>query len=327
MGPAAEDYLGRHSIGGCPTTQEIAMGVFRDRMEQDLELAQYRPSTQERYLRCARNFVAFHMLPPTELGEEEIRKFLLTLVEKPAVQKSHTAAIKFLYCKTLKRPEEVAGIPWPRVRQQLPEIISQPQVLAVLDAINSIKHRAILMAAYGAGLRITEACSLRVTDIDGERGLIHAHGKGGRDRYVKLPRRLHLCLREYWKTVQPEGDFLFPGQRHDKPITAGAVRQALKRAVDAVGIKKRVTPHGLRHAFATHLLEDGNGILVIQALLGHKSIRTTARYTRVSNSMIAAVESPLDKEPERTGAKPRCKVRKAPKATAAKRRRKKARKA
>jgi integrase/recombinase XerD len=284
------------------------MGVFRDRMQQNLQLAQYRPSTQESYLRCANNFVAFHMRPPTELGEEHIRQFLLTLVDRPSTQKTHLAAIKFLYCKTLNRPEEVVRIPWPRIRQQLPDIVSQREAFALLDAIESIKHRAILMAAYGAGLRITEACSLNVNDIDGERHLIHLrHGKGDRDRYVNLPKRLHLCLREYWKAVRPRGDCLFPGQRHGKPIDPCTVRQALKRAANSVGIQKRITPHSLRHAFATHLLEDGNNIRVIQALLGHRSIRTTARYTRVSKTLIGSVKSPLDKMPNR----PAKKIRKA----------------
>jgi len=276
------------------------MGVFRDRMQQDLQLAHYRPSTQEGYLRCSRNFVAFHKRPPTELGEEHIRQFLLTLIDRPATQKMHMAAIKFLYCKTLNRPEEVVRIPWPRIRQQLPDIVSQREAFALLDAIDSIKHRVILMAEYGAGLRITEACSLKAPDIDSERGLIHLrHGKGDRDRYVPLPRRLLLCLREYWKAVRPQGDYLFPGQRSDRPITPGAVREALKKAVDAVGIGKRITPHSLRHAFATHLLEEGADIRVIQALLGHRSIRTTARYTRVSKALIGSVTSPLDKAPKK----------------------------
>lgn len=272
------------------------MGVFRDRMVQDLRLAQYRTSTQENYLRCARNFVAFHMRPPDQLGEEHIRQFLLTLVDRPSTQKTHMAAIKFLYYKTLNRPEEVVRIPWPRIRQQLPDIVSQSEALALLDAIESIQHRAILMAAYGAGLRITEACSLQINDIDGERGLIHLrHGKGDRDRYVNLPRRLHLCLREYWKAVRPSGSLLFPGHRTDKPVRPETVRQSLRQAAHHIGIHKRVTPHSLRHAFATHLLEDGTDIRVIQALLGHRSIRTTARYTRVSKTLIASVNSPLDK--------------------------------
>lgn len=319
------------------------MGIFRDRMKQDLQLAQYRPSTQESYLRCARNFVAFHMRPPDQLGEEHIREFLLTLVDTPPTQKTHMAAIKFLYCTTLGRPEEVVRIPWPRIRQQLPDIISQREAFELLDGVALIHHRAILMAAYGAGLRITEACSLHASDIDGERRVIHLrHGKGDRDRYVNLPNRLLLCLREYWKAVRPQGDYLFPGRKPEKPIGSGAVRQALHRAATKLGIQKRVTPHSLRHAFSTHLLENGTDIRVIQALLGHRSIRTTARYTRVSNDLIGSVQSPLDKEYETnantrsgktrkkaktTGPKRMRSARKASTAAAANRGRKKIRKA
>jgi integrase/recombinase XerD len=281
------------------------MGKFRDRMLEDLQLAQYRPSTQNSYLSCAHNFVAHYMQPPTELGEEEIRQFLLTLIERPASQKMHLASIKFLYNKTLNRPEEVARIPWPKIRQKLPDILSGQEVIWALDAIESLKYRAVLMAGYGAGLRIFEACSLGPNDIDSRRGLIHVrNGKRGRDRYVVLSQRLLLCLREYWRAARPKGDYLFPGARPDVPLGPGGVRQALKRALEKVGIKKRVTPQGLRHAFATHMLEDGTDIRVIQVLLGHGSIRTTARYTRVSTKHVASVISPLDRLPA-TNNKPR----------------------
>lgn len=299
------------------------MGIFRDRMEQDLRLAQYRPSTQENYLRCARNFVAFHMRPPDQVGEEHIRQFLLTLVNKPSTQKTHMAAIKFLYCKTLGRPEEVVRIPWPRIRQQLPDIVTQDEALGLLDGIANIKHRVILMAAYGAGLRISEACALCINDIDADRGVIHLrHGKGDRDRYVNLPRRLLVCLREYWRAVRPGGELLFPGARDPHiPIRPETVRQSLRRAAQELGIQKRVTPHSLRHAFATHLLEGGTDIRIIQALLGHRSIRTTARYTRVSSDLIGSVQSPLDKEYATNANTRNCKSTKRAKTAGAKRRR------
>lgn len=274
------------------------MGKFRDRMQQDLQLAQYRPSTQNSYMRCAHNFVAHFMRPPTELGEEEIRRFLLTLTDRPATQKMHLAALKFLYTKTLNRPEEIARIPWPKIRQKLPDILSNDEVASVFEAVESLKHRAVLMATYGAGLRIYEACSLSTNDIDSKRNLIHVrNGKRGCDRYVPLPERLLLCLREYWRVTKPKGDYLFPGSKPDKPIDPSGVRQTLHQAVRSVRINKRVTPHSMRHAFATHLLEDGTDIRVIQVLLGHGSIRTTARYTRVSTRHVASVGSPLDKLP------------------------------
>lgn len=274
------------------------MGTFRDRMQQDLQLAQYRPSTQENYLRCARKFVAYYMRPPTQLGREEIRKFLLTLIDRPSTQKTHWAAIKFLYTTTLRRPEEVVDIPWPRIRQKLPDIFSAQEVAALLEAIAAPMHRVVLMATYGAGLRISEACALCVGDIDSSRGLIHVrNGKRGRDRFVGLSPRLLRCLREYWRLAQPQGPYIFAGRQPEQHVDPSAIRKALKRAARKVGIHKRVTPHQLRHAFATHLLEGGTDIRVIQVLLGHGSIRSTARYTQVSARHVASVESPLDKLP------------------------------
>jgi site-specific recombinase XerD len=274
------------------------MGTFRDRMQQDLQLAQYRPSTQENYLRCARKFVAHYMRPPTQLGREEIRQFLLTLIDRPSAQKTHWAAIKFLYTTTLQRPEEVVDIPWPRIRQTLPDILSMDEVAALLSAIKPIMHRMVVMATYGAGLRISEACALRTGDIDSKRGLIHVRdGKRGRDRYVILSPRLLRYLREYWRLTRPPAEYLFPGTRPEQHVEPSIIRKAVKRAAHEVGLHKRVTPHQLRHAFATHLLEAGTDIRVIQVLLGHGSIRSTARYTRVSATHVASVTSPLDRLP------------------------------
>ncbi len=274
------------------------MGKFRDRMLEDLRLAQYRPSTQESYIRCARSFVAHFMKPPTELGREEIREFLLTLTDRPASQKMHWAAIKLLYTMTLERPEEVVNIPWPRIRQSLPDILSLEEVAALLEAMDAIMHRAVVTTTYGAGLRISEACALCVRDIDSQRGLIHVRdGKRGRDRYVGLSPRLLECLRGYWRISRPHGEYLFEGSRPDRHVAPATIRQSLKRAAKEVGIDKRVTPHSLRHAFATHLLESGTDIRVIQVVLGHSSIRTTARYTRVSKRHVAAVSSPLEALP------------------------------
>ncbi len=274
------------------------MGKLHDRMQEDLQLVGYQPSTQKNYLRCAKNFVAYFMRPPTELGREEVREFLLTLTDRPSAQKSHLAAIKFLYTQTLLRPEEVAGIPWPKTRQKLPDILSLTEVFALFEAVEKTMHRAVIMTAYGAGLRISEACSLCMKDIDSDRGLIHLHnGKGGRDRYVVLSSVLLECLREHWRIMKPKGPYLFEGPRAGHHIAPKPIREALKRAAKEVGISKRVTPHVLRHSFATHLLEDGTDIRTIQSMLGHRSISSTTRYTRVSETHVAAVRSPLDKMP------------------------------
>lgn len=278
------------------------MERIRDRMHADLTLRRYSLGTVEKYLWCAATFVAFFGVSPRRLGEAEIRRFLLHLVEEKkasaATHKMFVAAIKFLYGTTLGRPEVAVRVPWPKVGRTLPDILSLDEVHRLLGAIESIKHRVILMAAYGAGLRIAEACALHVGDIDSARGLIHVRqGKGKRDRFVMLSARLLGALRAYWKRVRPTGPQLFPGQTPGSCISQEAVRDALRAAVAKAKITKHVTPHILRHSFATHLLEGGTDIRTIQVLLGHGSIRTTTRYTQVSAAHIGRTQSPLDRLP------------------------------
>lgn len=276
------------------------MGDVRDRMRDDLRLRCYRQGTQDLYLAYAKKFVAHFMRPPAELGQEEVRTFQLYLQDERKFQagtiKGYLGAIRFLYAVTLGRPEVVAGIIWPRMRHKLPDILAGAEIEAVFAHIEALRHRAILMAAYGAGLRISEACRLCVGDLDSKRGLIHVRdAKRGRDRYVMLPTRLLGTLREYWRVARPPGPPLFPGEGRTGVITPAAVRRALRTAVAKSGVTKRVTPHILRHSFATHLLEGGTDIRTIQVLLGHASIRTTAHYAQVSGRVIAATTSPLDK--------------------------------
>jgi site-specific recombinase XerD len=277
------------------------MGKTRDKMVEDLKLRGYADGTVCVYVRCARQFVAHYMKPATALGEPEVRKFLLHLKEErelaATTRRGYRAAVDFLYTTTLGRPEVVAGIPWAKSGpRKLPDILSLAEMTQLLDAVGRLKHRAIVMTAYGAGLRISEACSLQVGDIDSDRSLIHVRkGKGGKERYVMLPTRLLTTLREYWRLERPPGPYLFPGRKPERPIGAEGVRAALRKAVKKAGIGKHVTPHCLRHSFATHLLEDGVDIRVIQALLGHSSIRSTALYTRVSKAHVTRIQSPLDR--------------------------------
>lgn len=276
------------------------MGEIRDRMKQDLRLKCYRPRTQALYLSYAKKFVAHFMKPPAELSREDVRTYQLYLHDErklhPGTIKGCLAAIRFLYTFTLERPEVVAGILWPRQPHKLPDILACSEVEAVFASIDSLEHRAILMATYGAGLRITEACQLCIADLDSKRGLIHVRdGKRGRDRYVMLPVRLLAVLREYWRQARPPGPQLFPGKGRTGAITPRAVGDALTKAVAKAGLTKRVTPHTMRHSFATHLLEGGTDIRTIQVLLGHASIRTTAHYTQVGAKTIATTTSPLDR--------------------------------
>lgn len=274
------------------------MGQLRVRMEEDLRLRGCSFWTRKAYLGCVGHFAACYGRSPTVMGKPEVRAFLLGLEKagkSASVIKMHVAALRFLYEETLGRPEEVEGIPWPKVGCRLPDILTRGEVERLLGEVASLKHRLVLMAAYGAGLRVSEACSLCVSDIDSARGVIHVRdGKRGRDRYVMLPERLLLALREYWRREQPAGPFLFPGQMRGRCVSGNTVRHALSKAVLAAGITKRVTVHGLRHAFATHLLEGGTDLRTIQMLLGHTSIRTTVRYTHVSTDRIGRTRSPLD---------------------------------
>lgn len=275
------------------------MGKLRDKMIQDLQLRRYAPATCERYVDCARAFVAYHRRPPERMGEAEVRQYLLYLVLErkigPATQKMHVAGIKFLYAETLARPEVVARIPWPKVRQSLPPILSGTEVDVLLAAIESTKYRAIVMTAYGLGLRISEVCRLCPSDIDSKRMLVWVrNGKRGRDRYVTLPAMVLFTLRRYWVTEKLSGPVLFPGQAPGSCVSASAVRLNLHAAAKKAKLTKRVTPHVLRHTFATHLLELGTDLRVIQMLLGHGSIRTTVRYTRVTDKHVARVTSPID---------------------------------
>ena len=275
------------------------MGQLREKMKDDLTLRNYRPKTVKEYLRCAGKFVAFHRRPPSEMGLAEARQFLLQLAEVQHVSaahlKMHVAAIRFLYGVTLGRPEVAVHLPWPRVPVTLPDILDQSEVDGLLEAIASVKYRALLMTAYSAGLRLGEASRLATTDIDSRRGLIHIRdGKGARDRYVMLSPRVLVFLRAYWRATRPTGPLLFPGQVPGQPVSPDAVRAALHAAAVKAGIRKHITPHVLRHSFATHLLERGEDIRAIQVLLGHASIQTTARYTQVSQRHIGRTPSPLD---------------------------------
>jgi len=275
------------------------VGLIREKMVEDMKLRGFSKHTQQCYLQYARLFVGHYGRSPRELGEEEVRKFLMHLVDKrhmkPTTIRLYVASLKFLYAVTLERPEVVDRIPWPKVAKKLPDILSGTEVDRILGSLRSLKHRAILMIAYGCGLRISEACSLQVTDVDSNRGFIHVHqGKGNKDRYVLLPQRLLFVLREYWKSARPPRPFLFPGRIPGSPISRDAVERALKVAVQRLGLKKRVTPHSLRHAFATHLLELGTNVRVVQELLGHGSARSTTRYTHVSRELLGRIKSPLD---------------------------------
>jgi integrase/recombinase XerD len=283
------------------------MGAIRDRMLAEMELRGMAAATKKSYLTCCRLFVAHFMKSPEQLQMEDVRTFLLYLTRErkigPSTVHVYLSAIEFLYRHVLRRPEVIDDIPFPRVPQKLPDVLSREEVMQLLGAVRSLKLRTILTTAYAAGLRISEALRLRIEDVDSTRMVLHIRGaKQGKDRLVLLSPRLLAMLRAYWATTRPKAPLLFPG-RLGRPVHIDVIRRAFRATVDALGFTKRVTLHSLRHGFATHLLEDGTDIRVIQALLGHASPLTTAHYTRVSTSNFQMVTSPYDLLPttSRTG--------------------------
>lgn len=269
-------------------------------MTQDLHVRGLAKHTTSEYLRYARLFEEYHHRSAKDMGEREIQQFLMhRLVDRRvshATIKVTVAALRFLYGTTLKRPEVAVAIAYPKVRSALPDILSGSEIDRVLEALEEPMYRAIVMTTYGAGLRISEVCALRVSDIDSQRMLLHIRdaAKGGRDRYVPLPERVLFMLRRYWVAARPRGPELFPGKEPGRCISVDAVRHHLHEAAHKAGLQKKVTPHVLRHSFATHLLELGTDIRVIQMLLGHAHIGTTLRYARVTPEHVARVQSPID---------------------------------
>jgi len=278
------------------------MTPLRQRMLEDMGIRNLAENTQSAYLQQIAAYSRYFNRSPDQLGPEEIRTYQLYLMEIRALTPSSicvaTGALRFLYKVTLKRTWAVDEIPMPKRPRKLPEILSPKEVMHFLNAITNHKHRAILMTAYAAGLRVSEATHLKVTDIDSQRMMLRVEqGKGMKDRYVMLSPRLLDVLRTYWKSARPTR-WMFPGEVPGQPITREAVGLACQKARRDSGITKPITPHSLRHAFASHLLESGANLRTIQLLLGHRSLATTARYLKVVTSTVCATASPFDLLPK-----------------------------
>jgi integrase len=279
------------------------MGQRHDRRAQDLVLRNFSPATRRNYLLYCRQFAPFCRRAPADLGEDDIRSFLLHGIEVQHLSydsyRQIYAALKFLDTVTLNRPWQVERLPFPRRRlRPLPVVLHADELRALFAAFARPKFRALFMACYAAGLRISEACHLQVADIDSPRMLIRVrHPKGGQQRDTLLSPRLLHELRAYWRLGRP-APWLFPGHTPAAPVSADCARQAFARAGRDAGLTRHCTPHGLRHSFATHLLEAGVDLVVLQKLLGHTSIRTTSRSTPVSTELIRSVVSPLDLLPD-----------------------------
>lgn len=275
------------------------MTSLRRRMIADLRVRNYAPNTRKLYVGHVARFAMHFGRSPAELGEEEIRSYLHHLVHEKKVSWSYVnqviGALRFLYGVTLDQPRTIERLPRPRKVRRLPTVLSPEEVRRFFEAIRNPKHRVLLVTAYAAGLRVSELVALRVEDVDSERMVIQVRqSKGNKDRLVMLSPVLLEELRSYVRWARPRG-WLFPGQDPARHLTARSVQKACQRAREAAGLGKRVTVHTLRHSFATHLLEAGTDLRLVQTLLGHASIRTTAIYTHVSEERLQGTPSPLDR--------------------------------
>jgi site-specific recombinase XerD len=272
-------------------------------MTDDLRIRNYAPDTQKAYIDHVAKFAEHFGKSPEHLGPEQIREYQIHLLERQGYSYSEfnraVCALRFVYKHTLGRHWMIERIPFPRGPKKLPVVLSRQEVNRLFGATSNLKHRAMLMTAYASGPRLSELIHLRLMDIDSERKVIRIHqGKGRKDRYTLLPDSLLQVLRTYWKTYGSKtyclSDWLFPGRPPERPLCRSSVEEFCRKAAKAAGIRKRVTPHTLRHSFATHLLEAGTDLRTIQVLLGHRSLRTTSIYLHVSSHAIFSTKSPLD---------------------------------
>ena len=271
---------------------------LRQRMIDDMTARRFKEKVQKDYVRHVRTFAAFLGRSPDTATKEDLRRYQLHLAQQqisPGSINAAVTALRFLFTVTLERPDLVRPLTIVNKPRRAPVVLSQEEVALLLEAAPGLKYKAALSVAYGAGLRVSEVAHLKVSDIDSQRMTLRVEqGKGQRDRYVMLSPQLLELLRAWWKAARPRA-WLFPGQNPVNPITARQLNRAVTAAKDLAGISKRVSPHTLRHSFATHLLEQDVDIRVIQVLLGHAKLETTALYTQVAVNTIRDVKSPLER--------------------------------
>jgi len=281
-----------------------AASGLRQRLVEDMTVRGFSEKTRRYYIRIVAGFAVFLGRSPATATAEDVRRFQIhqsALGMGVPAMNCTVAALRFFFNHTLDRPDlarKLIRLPYLR---KLPAVLAPDEVARLLAATTCLKHRAALSVAYGAGLRVAEVASLKVGDIDSERMLLRVErGKGGRCRHALLSANLLALLRAWWQQGRREGvmrpaGWLFPGQDPAKPITTRQLGRVVEAAAHTAGLSKRVSPHTLRHSFATHLLEDGVDIRVIQVLLGHAKLDNTALYTRVATRVVRTVTSPLDK--------------------------------
>lgn len=294
------------------------MTDLRKRMLEELQRRNYSSETTRAYLFAVKDFAGYFGKRPDKLGQEHLRQYQLHLLNdrKLAVETiaGRISALRFFFVKVLRRPYREIDLVYPKRPERLPVILSEEEVARLIESAITSYHRVILMTLYGTGLRREELCRLKVTDIDSQRMVVHVRqGKGNKDRDVTLSPRLLEVLRAYWKWRKPK-TYLFPSlyrKRPEQPIDSKTVWHAVREAARRAGIKKKVSPHLLRHSWATHLLERGTDLKTIQVLLGHVDLEATTIYLHLSQRHLQALNNPIDALPiSGLGAKPTLRPRK-----------------
>lgn len=279
------------------------MTHLRKMMLEELQRRNYAETTIQAYIRAVEDFSRYFHCSPERLGPRHIREYQAALFHTrkfaPSTVTQHLAALRFFYVKTLKKAWSITETPYPKKAVHLPTILSQEEVARLIDAAHPPLHRTLLMALYATGLRRAELAQLKVRDVDSQRMVIHVQGgKGRKDRDVLLSAKLLDELKRHWRRLQRKpSQWLFPGNRDhtsDKPITTKVIWDACRNATKRAGITKHVHPHTLRHCFATHLLEAGADLRIIQTLLGHSDLEETTIYLHLSQRRLNATASPLD---------------------------------
>jgi integrase/recombinase XerD len=277
--------------------------ALRQRMIEDMTVRGFTEKTQHDYIRGVKTFAAFLGRSPDRASAEDLRRFQVHQTQaglRPPGINSAVSALRFFFTVTLDRPDLSRRLVLVRHPRKLPDVLSAEEVGRLLAAAPGLKYKAALGTAYGAGLRVSEVAALKVDDIDSTRMLIRVEqGKGRKDRNAMLSPQLLELLRLWWRegkrrNVMPSHGWLFPGRSAAEPVSTRQINRAVHEAAEAAGIRKRVSPHTLRHSFATHLLEQDVDIRVIQVLLGHSKLDTTALYARVATKTIRSVTSPLE---------------------------------
>jgi site-specific recombinase XerD len=284
-----------------PSTQAVT--PLRRRMLDDMRMRKLSPHTQDAYIRAVKYLASFLRRSPDTATAEDLRRFQLHMVERgvsPVSLNATITGLKFFFGVTLGQGELMAKMSYVRVPQKLPVVLSRDEVARLIAAASNLKYRTVLSIAYGTGLRVSEIVALKVSDIDSQRMTLRVEqGKGRKDRYAMLSPVLLERLRAWWRFAHAQGKmlpngWLFPGMNPVDPLSARQLNRAIHAAAEAAGIDKRVAMHTLRHAFATHLLEQKVNIRVIQVLLGHRRLETTTLYTHVATEVLREVVSPLE---------------------------------